>query len=87
MNLIATLDNYPLNTQTMPFTVTIYSCIVTSTSISENAFDPLKTELVYVKDTVGLLIPVANFAQTPACGYSAINTLQADSIPSTGFVS
>jgi hypothetical protein len=86
MSLIAKLDAYPLNTQTMTFSVIINPCIVTDTTVFENEFDPKKTYLVYIKDTVGVFIPVATFIQSPACGYSVTNSLFADSIPSTGFV-
>lgn len=70
----------------MTFTVTINPCIVTSVAVSSNPFDPLQTHLVYVRDTVGLLIALASFSQTPACDYTPSNTLLADSIPSTGFL-
>ena len=87
MNLVAKLDSYPLNTQTMSFLVTITSCVVTSAVVTQNAFDPLQTKLVYIRDTLGLLIPLATFTQTPSCGYSATNTLLADTVPTTGFSS
>ena len=41
LSLMAKLDAYPLNTQTMPFTMTINPCIVTSVVPSSNAFDPI----------------------------------------------
>ena len=66
----------------MAFSVTINNCVVTSAALSP--FDPLVTKLVYVQDTVGALLPLATFTQTPACGYPSTNTLLADTVPSSG---
>ena len=61
MSLIAQLDSYPLNTQVMTFSVTINPCVVTSAAVTTNALDPLKTQLVYVRDSVGAQITLATF--------------------------
>lgn len=60
VNLIASLTNYPLKIQTMPFTVKVDPCIITSMSVAANPF-PGGTTTVTIFDPTGLVVPVATF--------------------------
>lgn len=86
LNLVASLTSYPSVTQTIPFSVTINACVVTSISLTTCAgFDSTLTTNVYVGDPAGFLISMATHTQSPACGYASSFTILADTFPtSTG---
>lgn len=58
IGLIASLVDYPSINRTLPFTVTITSCIVTSLTLISGAFDASTTSQVNIFDTYGLQLAI-----------------------------
>ena len=84
MTVTAKLDSYPsATTQTLSFNVIVDPCVVTSLAVASNAFNAALTTTVNIEDSIGLMIPIATFTQTPACGYFPTITLLADTVPAT----
>lgn len=84
MQVVASLSSYPSSaTQTLSFNVIVSACVVTGVTVASNGFNAALTQIVNIEDPVGLMIPIATFTQSPACGYSPVITLLADTVPAT----
>ena len=61
LGLFVSLVTYPTINQTLPFTVTISTCVVTSIAVATGAFNATANTPVNIFDTVGLSIPIPTF--------------------------
>jgi hypothetical protein len=84
MSLTGTLTNYPTVSKSIPFTVTINSCVLTSASVASTAFGFTQTVTIFGS---GFSFAIATYTQTPACGYIPVLEFLADTVPSTSYAS
>ena len=61
LGLFVSLVTYPTINQTLPFTVTISTCVVTSIVVATGAFNTTANTSVNIFDTIGLSIPIPTF--------------------------
>ena len=65
LGLIATLASYTTLTETLSFTVSISSCVVTSLTLISGAFNAALTTTINIFDTTGLQLAIPTYKQTP----------------------
>ena len=84
MTLTGTLTNYPSISLSKAFLIIINPCILTSASVVTTGFGFTQTVTIF---DVGYSFLMATYSQTPTCGYTPMYTYEADTVPSSGYLS